>query len=117
MMSLLKRLLWIFRLNKSLNITNSKAQKIYSLRFFYGRNLLKTIYLLISLWANQALATDDNKATASAGDVLIESGTEDAVEVYSQHQGDITVEINGEKMTPSNDDDERPSTQPDDDFF
>lgn len=82
---------------------------------------MKILVILLSLTASIAVA-DSNHRTATAGDVLIESGTEDAVEVQSQHQGEIRIEINGENMTSSDDDtvfdDETlPTTESKDDFF
>ena len=84
----------------------------------------KYVIFVCFLLSYTVVAKTNNGATAVAADVIIETGTDDAVEVNSQHQGDIHIEVNGNTTTTTDDDqafdDEDQSDfseDEDDDFF
>lgn len=72
--------------------------------FFMGKNTMQKLILSIALLTFSYITNSyaDNSVSATAADVDIQTGTEDAVSIQSEHQGEIRAEINGEAVDPAN---------------
>jgi hypothetical protein len=66
------------------------------------KNILLWITITCLCYATASFA--ENQTSAIAADVVVETGTEDAVTIQSQHQGEIQSTVNGEPVSPKSND-------------